>query len=56
MDGELLLHEVKCRKCGEIVDRVDGEYGRHYVVANVLCIASKREIEEAVPEAETEEE
>lgn len=43
---ELRAHEVKCPKCGQVVDRVSGEYARHYVVASVLCTASRREIKE----------
>lgn len=38
--------KVRCPKCEDIVDRVDGEYARHYLVANVLCVMSKRKIEE----------
>lgn len=38
--------KVKCPKCEEIVDRVDGEYALHYLIANVMCTASKREIQE----------
>lgn len=34
----------QCPKCEEFVDRVDGEYARHYVFANVLCTGSRREI------------
>jgi hypothetical protein len=45
MERELLFHEVKCPKCSLIVDRVDGEYERHYVLANILCTASRREID-----------
>jgi len=40
------VFEVKCPKCSEIVDRVDGEYARHYVVASIVCSASRREIVE----------
>jgi hypothetical protein len=45
VEKEPLFHEVKCPKCSLIVDRVDGEYERHYVVANILCTSSRREIE-----------
>lgn len=38
--------KIKCPKCGQIVDRVDGEYERHYVVANVLCTMALRQIME----------
>jgi hypothetical protein len=38
--------KVKCRKCEQVVERVDGEYARHYLIANVLCTMSKREIQE----------
>lgn len=38
--------KIKCPKCEQTVDRVNGEYGRHYVVANVLCTTSLREIKE----------
>jgi len=46
------LGKVRCPKCEEMVDRVDGEYATHYLVANVLCTMSKREIleEEAAPD------
>ena len=36
---------VLCPKCGAHVDDVDGEYRRHYVVANLICRNSKREID-----------
>ena len=49
---EPLAHEEKCPKCSAIVDRVDGEYARHYVVANILCTAALREIKEVDPELE----
>ena len=29
----------------QTVDRVDDEYGRHYVVANIICTSTRREIE-----------
>jgi hypothetical protein len=45
MERELLAHEVECPKCKQIVGRVDGEYERHYVVANIICTSSRREIE-----------
>lgn len=45
-EREPLYHEIKCPKCGGIVNRVDGEYERHYVVANILCTAALREIKE----------
>lgn len=45
VEQEPLYHEVKCPKCGQIVNRVDGEYERHYVVANIICTSSRREIE-----------
>jgi hypothetical protein len=32
-----------CPTCNRKIDRVDGEYGRHYV-QGVLCLSSKREI------------
>lgn len=38
--------KVKCPKCEQNVDRVDGEYKTHYLVANVMCTMSKREIKE----------
>jgi hypothetical protein len=40
----------ECPKCGQKVDRVDGEYERHYVVANVICTMSKREIKKRKPD------
>jgi phage FluMu protein Com len=46
METEPLYHEVKCPKCKQIVDRVDNEYARHYVIATVVCTASRREIKE----------
>lgn len=49
METEPLYHQAKCPKCKEIVDRVDGEYARHYVVASIVCTGSRREIKE--PEA-----
>jgi hypothetical protein len=39
--------KVKCPKCEQIVDCVDGEYRTHYLVANVMCTMSKREIKES---------
>ena len=42
---ELLWHQVKCPKCGQIVNQVDKEYERHYVVANIICTSSRRRIE-----------
>lgn len=54
METEPLYHEVKCPKCKQIVDRVDNEYARHYVVANVICTGSRREIKEPEgPQAQT---
>lgn len=38
--------KVKCPKCEEMVDLVDGEYRTHYVIANVMCTMSKRELRE----------
>lgn len=38
--------KVKCPKCEQTVERVDGEYKTHYLVANVMCTMSKREIKE----------
>lgn len=38
--------KVECPKCEQTIDRVDGEYGLHYVVMNVICTMSKREIKE----------
>lgn len=35
--------KVKCPKCQAKVDRVDGEYARHYVRVE-LCTMSRREI------------
>jgi uncharacterized C2H2 Zn-finger protein len=35
--------KTKCPKCEKLVDRVDGEYARHYVQAE-LCTMSRREI------------
>lgn len=35
--------KAKCPKCGKTVDRVDGEYARHYPNGE-LCTMSKREI------------
>lgn len=32
-----------CPTCNKKVDRVDGEYGRHYV-RGALCLNSKREL------------
>jgi uncharacterized C2H2 Zn-finger protein len=45
-EREPFYHEIKCPKCGGIVDRVNNEYARHYVVANILCTAALREIRE----------
>lgn len=39
-----LRGKIKCPKCGQVVDRVDGEYQRHYVVLNIICTTSMREI------------
>ena len=39
--------KVSCPVCGREVDRVDGEYARHYRGAELtenLCVMSKREI------------
>jgi uncharacterized Zn finger protein (UPF0148 family) len=38
--------KVACPKCEQTVDVVDGEYARHYVVMNVICTMSKRELQE----------
>lgn len=38
--------KVKCPKCGQDVDVIDAEYARHYVVANVVCTMSRREVRE----------
>jgi hypothetical protein len=46
MDETIPAHQVKCLKCKQIVDRVDGEYARHYVVLNILCTGSLRKINE----------
>lgn len=40
--------KILCPKCKQMVDRVDGEYGLHYVVANLTCTMSKRELREEV--------
>jgi len=45
-EGSVGHGKVKCPKCEQVVDRVDGEYARHYLVATVLCVMSKREIRE----------
>lgn len=37
--------KAKCPKCGRKVDRVDGEYARHYTDGE-LCTMSKRRIVE----------
>jgi len=42
----ILAHQAKCPKCHEIVDRVDGEYARHYVVASIVCTGARREIKD----------
>lgn len=36
--------KVTCPKCRQIVDRIDHEYARHYVVATVVCTMSRREL------------
>jgi hypothetical protein len=36
-------HQAKCPKCFQIVDRVDGEYERHYREGE-LCSTSRRRI------------
>ena len=41
---EAPVGKIQCPKCRMIVDRVDDEYGRHYVVANLICTMSRREI------------
>lgn len=38
--------KILCPKCEQMVDIVDGEYARHYVVLNVLCTMAKREIDQ----------
>lgn len=38
--------KVTCPKCEQVVDVVNGEYARHYVVMNVLCTMALREIQE----------
>lgn len=38
--------KIKCPKCEQVVDRVDREYARHYLIANVVCTMSRREIKE----------
>jgi hypothetical protein len=38
--------KAQCPACGRTVDRVDGEYARHYV-EGVLCVMSKREVRQA---------
>ena len=40
LDG---LFKVKCPRCGQSVDRVDGEYKRHYRKKK-LCLMSRREV------------
>ncbi len=44
---ELQGFKFACPSCGKEVDRVDGEYARHYVGGETidhLCVMSKREI------------
>lgn len=50
MDSRIVGSEAKvrdskaiCQTCNKKVDRVDGEYGRHYVRGE-LCLSSKREL------------
>lgn len=45
-EGSVEAGKVQCPKCEQIVDSVDGEYRTHYLVANVMCTMSKREIQE----------
>lgn len=41
--GNVEAGKVDCPKCGKKVDRVDGEYARHYSQVE-LCTMSRREI------------
>ena len=43
--NEVANGKVLCPKCKAQVDDVDGEFRRHYVVANLVCTMSKREID-----------
>lgn len=36
----------QCPKCKQFVDKIDGEYARHYVVATILCTGSLRQVDE----------
>jgi len=36
--------KVSCPRCGREVDRVDGEYARHYRDKGEVCASVKREI------------
>lgn len=38
--------KIECPKCEQTVDVVDDEYALHYVVMNVMCTMSKREIDQ----------
>lgn len=49
MEETIHAHQVRCPKCKQIVDRVDGEYARHYVVLSILCTGSLRKINEPAP-------
>lgn len=38
--------KVSCPWCGREVERVDGEYARHYRTSGEVCAGVKREIPE----------
>src|SRR4029077_8132669 len=38
--------KVTCPWCGREVERVDGEYARHYRTKGEVCVGTKREIRE----------
>lgn len=40
--------KVQCPKCEKTVDRVDGEYARHYTKSE-LCTMSRRELKDDQP-------
>jgi len=43
---------VACPWCGREVERVDGEYGRHYRTKGEVCVGTKREVREGKREQE----
>jgi hypothetical protein len=38
--------KIRCPKCEQLVDIVDDEYALHYVLMNIICTMSKREIDQ----------